>query len=185
MTSTDIVLGLILGGAFLLGFFWGVVRSMLMLGAWFVVFIVTAYLSQPVGEYLEKQWTTLSPNYNRMAAFMTLYLMGLLLAFILVHVGTRGQPGITRWPLLDDIAGGVMCAVTALLTIASVMVIFSTYFGNAPGSDVVLGPSWVLDIDRALLDSRIGGAIQERLIPALVTVLGPILPAPVRDAMAA
>ena len=41
MTSTDIVLGLIIGGAFLLGFFWGVIRSLLMFGAWFVVSVPT------------------------------------------------------------------------------------------------------------------------------------------------
>jgi uncharacterized membrane protein required for colicin V production len=183
LTSTDIVLGLIIGGAFLLGFFWGVIRSLLMFGSWFVVFLVSAYLAEPLGEWLEKQWTNLSPDYNRMAAFMLLYLVGLVLAFILVHVGTRGVQGLTRWPFLDDIAGAVLCAATAILGIAGVIIIFRTFFGASPGTDVILGPSWVLDVYRALLESQIGSAIAENLVPLLGTVLGPVLPQPVREAM--
>jgi uncharacterized membrane protein required for colicin V production len=183
MTSADIVLGLIIGGAFLLGWFWGVVRSLLMFGSWFVVFVITAYLAQPVGDYLERQWTNLSPAYNEMAAFAILYLAGLLLAFILVHVGTRGAQGVTRWPLLDDLAGAILCTATAVLGIAGMIVIFRTFFEGAPEPGAVLGPEWVLNIYTATLDSGIGNWIVQNLIPILGNLLGPVLPQSVRSAM--
>ena len=69
MTSVDIVLVLIIAGAFVLGFLWGVIRSLLMLAAWFVVFVLSAILSVPVGDYLSNQWNTYSADWDHMAAF--------------------------------------------------------------------------------------------------------------------
>ncbi len=69
MTSVDIVLVLIIAGAFVLGFLWGVIRSLLMLAAWFVVFVLSAILSVPLGDYLSNQWNTYSSDWNHMAAF--------------------------------------------------------------------------------------------------------------------
>jgi len=42
MTATDIVLILLLGGGFLVGFFQGMVRGLLAIGAWAVAFVLGA-----------------------------------------------------------------------------------------------------------------------------------------------
>jgi uncharacterized membrane protein required for colicin V production len=110
VTSGDVVLLLIIGGSFLLGFLWGVVRSLLMLAAWFVVFIVSAYLSEPVGNYLSGQWNNLDRGYVHMVAFGLLYGAGLIVAVILVWQGTRGSQGLTRFAFLDDLVGGLVLA---------------------------------------------------------------------------
>jgi hypothetical protein len=84
MTSVDIVLVLIIAGAFVVGFLWGVIRSLLMLAAWFVVFVLAAILSVPFGDYLSNQWNSYSADWNHMAA------SGALMAF----VGVLGIAGV-------------------------------------------------------------------------------------------
>ena len=98
MTSVDIVLVLIIAGAFLLGFLWGVVRSLLMLAAWFVVFVLSAILSVPVGDYLTKQWTAYDADWDHMAAFAILYVGGLIIALVLTWIGVRGRAGCHQVP---------------------------------------------------------------------------------------
>ena len=45
------------------------------------------------------------------------------------------------------------------------------------------GPVWVADLYQALLSSNIGSSIQEQLVPIMNTVLGPILPADIREVL--
>jgi len=179
VTSGDVVLLLIIGGSFLLGFLWGVIRSLLMLAAWFVVFIASAYLSEPVGNYLSGQWTNLERGYVHMVAFGLLYGTGLIVAVILVWQGTRGSQGMTRYAFLDDLVGGLVLACVAVLGIAGVMVVLGTYYASAP----TLTGDWSANIYRALLDSSVGSSIHASLLPGLSSILGPVLPASIHHTM--
>jgi hypothetical protein len=179
VTSGDVVLLLIIGASFLLGFLWGVVRSLLMLAAWFVVFIVSAYLSEPVGNYLSGQWNNLEHGYVHMVAFGLLYGAGLIVAVILVWQGTRGSQGLTRFAFLDDLVGGLVLAGVAVLGIAGVMVVLGTYYTSAP----TLTGDWSANIYHALLLSSVGSSINQNVLPGLSSILGPVLPASIRHTM--
>lgn len=182
MTSADILLVLIIGGAALIGFFWGVLRMLLLLAGWVVVFIAAAYVADPLGRYLAGQWTSLGAAYNYMAAFGIAYAVGFVIAIIVVQMTTRGAQDLTRFPVLDDLAGTAIGAAVAVLALAGLVVIMRTFYGEtAPGA--ALGPEWTLSLYRGLVDSLIGGDIARTLVPMLGTLLGPVLPATVRSAM--
>ncbi len=183
MTSVDIVLVLIIAGAFILGFLWGVIRSLLMLAAWFVVFVLSALLSVPVGNYLTNQWSAYDAAWDTMAAFAMLYISGLILALVLAWIGVRGAQGVTKYRLLDDIGSGALMAFVAVLGIAGVIVILATAYAGPPGATVI-GPDWTRDLYNSLLhDSQIGSGLADTLIPALGSILGVLLPGYVREVM--
>lgn len=182
MTTFDILLVLIIAGAFVVGFLWGAVRSLLMLAAWFAVFLLAALLSVPVGDYLTTQWSAYDTHWNHMAAFAILYFAGLVLAAILIWVGVKGAQGLSRFRLLDDIVSGAIMAVVAVLAITGVIVLLATAYRGSLGF-AVIGPDWTREVYQALLDSRIGDGLTRTVIPLLGTLLGPLLPAYVRQVM--
>ncbi len=184
MTSIDIVLVLLIAGAFVLGFLWGVIRSLLMLGAWFLVFVVAALLSVPFGDYLTHQWNSYSADWDHMAAFAILYIGGLIASVILAWVSVRGPQGVTRYKMLDDIGSGALMAFVAVLAIAGIVTILATAYAGPPGADNVVGPDWTRDLYNSLIhQSRIGSGIHDTLVPALGTILGVLLPGYVREVM--
>ena len=182
MTTFDILLVLIIAGMFVLGFLWGAVRSLLMLAAWFAVFLLAALLSVPVGDYLTTQWSAYDTHWNHMAAFAILYFAGLVLAAILIWVGVKGAQGLSRYRLLDDIVSGAIMAIVAVLAISGVIVLLATAYRGSLGF-AVIGPDWTREVYQALLDSRIGDGLTRTIIPLLGTLLGPLLPAYVRQVM--
>jgi uncharacterized membrane protein required for colicin V production len=183
MTSADILIVLIIGGGLLVGFFWGVLRVLLLLAAWFVVFIAAAYLAEPLGRYLAGQWVGLGSSYTHMAAFGIIYAIGFILAVIVVVMVTRGTQDLTRFPLLDDIVGSMIGGAVAVLVLAGLIVILRTFYGESAPAGSSAGPAWTLSLYRGLVQSMLGGDIAQSLVPLLGTVIGPILPATVRNAM--
>jgi hypothetical protein len=183
MTSVDIVLVLIIAGAFLVGFLWGIIRSLLMLAAWFVVFVLSAILSVPVGDYLTNQWTSYGADWNHMAAFGILYVLGLIISMVLAWIGIRGPQGVTKYRLLDDIGSGALMAFVAVLGIAGFMVVLGSAYAGPPGA-TVLGPDWSRDLYNSLTgNSQIGSGLADTLIPALGSILGLLLPGYIREVM--
>jgi hypothetical protein len=63
------------------------------------------------------------------------------------------------------------------------MIILSTYYDGRQATDIA-APDWVTNLYRSLAASGTGRSIDERLIPLLSAVLGPLLPPHVREAMA-
>ncbi len=183
MTSVDIILVLIIAAAFLVGFLWGIIRSLLMLAGWFVVFVLAAILSVPVGDYLTGQWTSYGPEWNHMAAFAILYIGLLIVAMILCWIGIKGAQGLSKYRLLDDIVSGSVMAVVAILGIAGVMVVLASAYTGPAGASI-LGPDWTRQLYQNLLDSQIGAALDRTLIPFLGSILGPLLPSHISRVMA-
>jgi uncharacterized membrane protein required for colicin V production len=174
MTTADILLLLIVAGAFLFGFFWGVIRGLLGLAGFLVVFVLSAHLSDPVGAYLTSQWTQYSAAYDHMLAFLLTFALLYGLTLVLITIGTRGSQDLSRYPLMDDVVGALLGAGLAILCVAAVVAILKT----APA--VGLGPEWTANIYQALVGSTFGGQIAGSVAPALVALLGPLMPESVR-----
>jgi uncharacterized membrane protein required for colicin V production len=178
MTSADILLLLILAGAFLIGFFWGVVRGLLGLAAWLVTFLLAAHLSGPGGDYLQAQWRNFSAEYNHMLAFLITFGVLFVLALLLIQLGARGSHDLSRYPIVDDILGGLLCAVLAVLVIAAVVAILRTFYAPVAASSNVA--EWTTNLYSALRSSTIGGQIQSGVVPIMNTLLDPLLPSTIR-----
>lgn len=183
MTGVDIVLVLIIAGTFILGFVWGVIRSLLMLAGWFVVFVLSAILSVPVGDYLTRQWNSYDAAWDTMAAFGILYIAGLVIALVLIYIGVRGPQGVTKYRLLDDVGSGALMAFVGVLTIAGFIVVLASAYQGAAGA-TVRGPDWTRDVYNQLVTgSQIGSGLADVLVPALGSILGILLPGYIREVM--
>jgi uncharacterized membrane protein required for colicin V production len=180
--TTDIFLLVIIVSTLVVGFFWGAVRSILLLGAWLAAFLAGAYLKLQLGVWLARQWTEFPPQFNEMAAFGIVYLTILLAAPVLVFLGVRGEQRVSRYQALDDLAGAGIALLVAILGIGGLIVVLSTYYGD-PGSPAPGGPDWVATLYNSLLGSTIGGAIADHVVPIMGAVLGPLLPPDVREVM--
>ena len=182
--TMDIYLLVIIVAALVLGFFWGAVRSLMLLAAGLLAFVTGAYLQLQLGSYLAGQWTNYAAGFSEMAAFALIYLGMLLAAPFIIVASTRGSQQFFANQALDDVVGALVAMCAAILGIAGLMIVLATYYGSGdPFVDPAGGPTWTAQLYQSLLDSTIGQAIQERLIPALGAVLGPILPPDVREVM--
>lgn len=180
----DIYLLVIIVAALVVGFFWGAVRSLMLLAAGLLAFVSGSYLKLQLGSYLAGQWTDYSAGFSVMAAFGLIYVGVLLAAPIIIIATTRGSQRIFASQAFDDVAGALLAMSVAVLGIAGLMIVLATFYGSGePFVDPTGGPAWTAQLYQSLLDSTIGSVIDERLIPILGVVLGPILPPDVREVM--
>lgn len=180
--TMDIYLLVIIVSSLVVGFFWGAARSVVLLVAWLAAFLAGAYLRTELGTYLAAQWTNFPATFSQMAAFGLIYMTLLLAAPIVIYASTRGSQNLTRYQVLDDLVSALFAVFVAVLGVAGLIIVLSTFYGNDVG--VVSaggGPEWTANLYQSLLDSSIGGSIDRYLVPIVTTILGPILPADIRD----
>ena len=177
----DILLVALLVLGFVAGFFRGVVRALLAVGAWGVSFIVASYLRVPIGSWLA-QSSSFSPFYAYMLAFVLIFI-GIFGSLLLVILLSRTPTEFARHPLLDDVLGGAVGVVVMALTIGGVMVMLGSYYtvdNPPPVADV----GWAAEVFRALGASGLAGTIGDTLVQGANFFLGPLLPPEVRAVMA-
>jgi uncharacterized membrane protein required for colicin V production len=184
--TMDIYLLVIIVASLVVGFFWGAARSLMLLAAWLLAFVGGAYLKLELGSYLASRWPNYSPAFADMAAFGVIFVGILIAAPVVILATTKGNQNVTRIQALDDIVGAVFAAFVAILAIAGVIIVLSMFYGR---EEVIFAsprssPQWTANLYSSLVDSTIGAAIQEQLIPLLGSILGPILPPGVREVMA-
>jgi uncharacterized membrane protein required for colicin V production len=176
----DVVLIGLLTVGFLVGFFRGVIRALLAMGAWLVCFVFAAYLRVPLGEWLARS-ATFSSAYADLVAFGVIF-FALFTTLILVIVLSRAPTEWTRHAVIDDILGGVVGVIVVGLVIASAVVMLDHYYAvanPAPGVDV----GWPADMNRALVGSTIAGWIGDTGVSVIGFLLGPVLPEDIRAVM--
>ncbi len=184
MNNGDIVLLLILVGAFIIGFVWGTARSLIFLGGAAIVFLVAAHARPPLAGYLGRQWTNLSPVYSDMVAMLLLYALGLGGLLLLVWFAARNTGLSRRAPDLDRLLGGLVAVGCAVLVVGGLDASLALFHGYDPGVARV-GGDWSAGLYHGLIESQTGAAIHRTLLPALGTVAGPFLPVGFREAFGA
>lgn len=184
MTSADVVLVLVLALGFLVGFFQGVTRGALSLGAWLVAFLVGANLREPLGNYLSTQWTNFTPDFARMLGFGIAAGVIFVLLVLLIQFGSRGPKGVTSMALVDDLIGGLLGLGLAVLLVGGTLVVLRSFYERSAltvvGGQLELASS----LYSGLAGSGIGAAIGDTIMPLLGSLLSPLLPDIVRAAMA-
>lgn len=174
LNAADLALLLIYAGAFALGFFQGGTRALLGLLAWLFAFVIGVTVWQPLGDWLNGSWTLYTLIYNRMLAFLIGFIVALVIGAIVIVTFTKRSPLLPRWPFADEILGGVLFVVLALLITGSMMLALDTAYpmGLSASDDV----PWLTSIAESLQASVVGGWISATIVPFLLTVFGPIIP---------
>ena len=179
LRAIDIVLLFLFAGAFLVGFFQGLVRQLVGIFVWFMSFLLAANARDPLADWLDGYWTQYSDDYVKMLAFGILYIVFLVAGNIGVQIAMKRMPLFANMSFVDELLGGALGVVLAILIVAGgVIAIDSYYAGARPDGSPEVG--WVGDLEAGFDESAIVSGLRGSLTPGLVAVLGPLVPTDVR-----
>jgi uncharacterized membrane protein required for colicin V production len=180
------VLFLALLAMFVVGYAQGVIRRLMGIGAILFALILGAQLRQPVGQYLASTWTTIAPQYSYMVAFGAVFLAAAVTLSIGIQITYRPAPLFTRYPVLDEIVGGLLGVLEGFIILVAILMITDPYYtADAFKDSSGFGEFRLLRSMHEWLDPTLIAAIlRDNVIPLLLAVLGILFPQDVRDTFA-
>ena len=186
ITAFDLVIFLALLAMFVVGYAQGVVRRLLGIAAIVFALIVGAQLRTPLGDYLANQWTSISPTYSDMVAFGAVFLATAVTLSLAIQLTYRPAPLFPRYPVLDEILGGILGVIQGVIILVAIIMIVDPYYnqssvGERPG----FGEFTLLRTLHGFLDPTLTAAIlRDNVIPVILAVIGFLFPQEVRDTFA-
>lgn len=176
--EADIALVIYFAAAFLLGVLRGALRQLIAIGAFLVSFVLAAYLRGPVGDWLGAQASQYSRGHIEMLGFLLAFVVLFGLAVVVIEVGGRTIQ-LSKRAAVDEVLGGFLALGAAVLSIGALLIIFDTYYAaSPPPGEAEVG--FVRDLYLAFERSAIARSLHGSLVPGLVALLGPLLPAELR-----
>lgn len=182
----DLIIFLALLAMFVVGYAQGVVRRLLGIAAISFALILGGQLRQPFGQYLAHEWTGIAPDYSFMVGFGAVFFAAAVALSIGIQIMYRPAPLFTRYPVLDEIVGGLLGVVEGFLILVAILLITDPYytqeaFREKPG----LGEFGLLRSLHTWLDPTLTASIlRDSVIPLLLGALGVLFPLEVREPFA-
>jgi uncharacterized membrane protein required for colicin V production len=175
--GADFALFIIFVAALLVGILRGSVRQLIAFGAWLVTFVLAAHLRPPVGAWIMEQSPQYSDAYALMLAFLLVFMVAFLVALVLIEtIGASLR--LTNRAVIDEVLGGVLLLGVAVLVVSSVLIALDSYYAHpVPGAPEL---DFINSIHNELQESVIADALRKTVVPVILTLLGPLLPADVR-----
>jgi len=175
---TDVLIILYLFGFFILGFIQGTIRRLVGIASIVFSFFLALQLNDLwLGNFLATNWTQYPKEYSIMIGYLVLFIAGVV-AFTLVIQGTyKKAPLFAKYPVVDEILGGVLGIVQGFLLLMFLLFILDQYYlyTNIPPDDDEF--AFLRTLFTSLDGSNIGQFIQTVAIPALIAVFGFLIPA--------
>jgi uncharacterized membrane protein required for colicin V production len=176
----DLVIILILAIAFVLGFIQGTIRRLLGLGSILFSYLLAANVRDPLGKFFSENWHQFPAEYSYMIAFGAVFLIASVGFSLLIQGFYRHQDLFVRAKFADEVLGGLLGLVQALLIVGCVIVILDSFFRN-PAMPQSRGELILLrDIFNAMDRSNTAQVYRDVLIPGFNSLVGFLLPADVR-----
>jgi len=169
---------------FILGFVQGIIRRLLGIASILLSLLVAAQLRDPLGSFLAQNWTQYPTEYNYMIAFGTVFLAGSIGSMIVVQIFYRPVPLFARYPLIDEILGGILGLLQAGLILAAFFIITDPFFLTVGQNAGATEFPFVREIHTAFNDSITAAITRDRIVPFIFLLLGAVFPAPVKDVFA-
>ena len=164
---------------FILGWAQGVVRRLLGIAAVIFSFLLAANLRDALGGFLASNWVQFPREYSLMIAFAFLFVVFMVISTIVIQAMYKPAPIFARAPLLDEILGGFLGIVQALLIVGAGIVILDSFYRLPVG----IGANQVQlfkDLYGAVNESKSVIVFRDTLIPLFVALVGPLLPSDIR-----
>ena len=182
----DLVLFLALLAMFIVGYAQGVIRRLLGIAAIVFSLILGAQLRQPLGSYLSAQWTTIAPDYSYMVAFGAVFVAAAVTLSIGIQITYRPAPLFNRYPVLDEIVGGLLGVLEGFIILVAILMITDPYYTqDAFKERAGLGEFGLLRSLHGWLDPTLIAAIlRDNVIPFVLAILGFLFPLDVRQTFA-
>jgi membrane protein required for colicin V production len=164
---------------FVLGYAQGVVRRLLGIAGVLFSFLLAANLRDTLGSFLASNWTQYPREYSYMLAFGVLFVLFEVIFTIVIQASYKPAPIFTRAPVLDELLGGLLGVVQALLVVGAGIVILDSFFRLTVGIGDQQIPQ-VKAIWGAVNTSHVVTAFRDYMTPVFVTIVGPLLPSDIQ-----
>ena len=176
----DVAIIVFLVGCLLIGVFRGALRQLIALGAWLVALVVAAQGRGFVADWLRAQEPDFSEQYAGMLGLLIGFAILLLAALTIIEFSGRTIT-ISSRPIIEEIVGGGVLVFVGLLAVTGLLIALGTYYLSEPRDGFTAEVDLVSRLFVALSESTIGRVLHDTLMPAVQTLLGPLLPADVRS----
>jgi uncharacterized membrane protein required for colicin V production len=163
-----------LGAFFFLGVMQGAIRRLLGIASIMVAFLIAGNMRDTAGDFLAQNWTQFDLGYNRLLAFVIIFLV-VAVAFSIVIQGFYKRTEISaEHPILDDAVGGLLGLFQGLLLLLFVVIILNSYpLPGARSGDV----AQLRDAQNIIASqSHIAQWFKEALAPPTLRILSFLLP---------
>ncbi len=124
----DLLFLLGLFGFFILGFLQGTIRRLLDLLALVFSFLISMQLRGLLGDFLAQNWTQFPAEYSVMLAFLFTFVTSLVILLVLVQVFYKPVQIFVRFPIADEVLGGVLGMLFFAILIGAMIVILDSFF---------------------------------------------------------
>lgn len=172
----DILVAFFVAGFFVVGYIQGTLRRLLGLGILLVSLLLAMNLRDPLGAWLAQYWTQLPQPYVYMLAFGVSFLVIYVAGSITVQTFYRRTPLWTRAAVLDEVVGGILGAIQALILVGVLILILDSYYAlpGIPSDPDELGI--LRDIYNFYNTSQVAELYRTSLIPLFFVLFGWIVP---------
>ena len=179
----DLVIFLALLAMFVLGYAQGVVRRLLGIAAIIFAIVLGSYLRAPLGAYLTEQWTSIDKTYSFMVAFGAVFLATAATLSIGIQITYRPAPLFPKYPVLDELLGGILGVVEGFIILIALLLILDPYYTQPSVRETVgVGEFTLLRTLHGFLDTSLTADIlRHSVIPAILAVVGFLFPQDVKD----
>ena len=164
---------------FVVGFAQGVIRRLLGIASIAFSFLLAANLRDTLGSFLADSWTQFPREYSFMIAFGVMFVVFAVVFAIAIQAFYKRTPVLAKWPIVDELLGGVLGVVEALLIIGCGIAILDSFFRLPIG----IGDQQVAqlkDLYGAVNASGTASVFRDTLIPPFVTLTGPLVPSDIQ-----
>jgi uncharacterized membrane protein required for colicin V production len=164
---------------FVLGFAQGVIRRLLGIASIAFSFLLAANLRDSVGAFLADDWVQFPREYSFMLAFGIMFILFSVIFAIVIQSFYTRTPVLAKWPIVDELLGGVLGVFEALLIIGCGIAILDSFFRLPIGiGDQQI--SQLKDLYGAVNSSGTASVFRDTLIPIFVVLTGPLVPSDIR-----
>jgi uncharacterized membrane protein required for colicin V production len=182
----DLVIFLGLLAMFIVGYAQGVVRRLLGLGAIVFSLVLGALLRPTVGQYLANEWTSIIPQYGYMVGFGAVFVASAVTLSVGIQISYRPAPLFPKYPVLDELLGGLLGVVEGFLFVVVFLLITDPYFNlDAAKDHAGLGEFGLVRTIHDLLDPTVvADVLRHTVMPVVFLLLGFLFQDDVRNAFA-
>jgi uncharacterized membrane protein required for colicin V production len=177
----DILVAFFVAGFFVVGYVQGALRRVFGLAIVLVSLLLAVNLRDPLGAWLAQYWTGLPRAYVYMLAFggsaLTIYVAG----SIAIQTFYRRTTLFTKTAVIDELVGGILGALQALLLVGALILVFDSYFAlpNVSAHPGEIG--FLRDIYNFYDSSQVVDLFRSSLLPLFFVIFGGITPADLRE----
>jgi uncharacterized membrane protein required for colicin V production len=173
----DLVIVLALMAMFILGYAQGLVRRLLGIAAIVFSLVLAALIRPSLGNYLTGEWTGIPAEYSHMVAFGAVFVAAAVTFSVGIQLMYRPAPLLTRYPVLDEILGGILGVVEGVIILIAVFLILDPYYTNPVSDTIRTGEFTLLRTVHELLDPTLtADVLRNGVIPPILSVFGFVFP---------